>query len=149
MTRISDSYTFLRPGLRPPAYVMERMRRFHPQVRVVWNWKLNRWVLMEPSLIDGELLPIMVIQTREQEYRDLSMQDVWLLGELDVRTMSYWAKKDWLDSLDHGHEEQAEREKREMAESFSERLIDEVWFHSGRKRGVLVNGSAANNPPTG
>lgn len=145
MSRVADKYTFFRPGLRPTQYVVKRLQRFHPQIRVVWNWAVNRWVLMEPSLIDGELLPVMVIQTRDGEYRNLSMQDVWVLGEIDMRTKGYWDKQEWLEQLDHGHEEAAEKEKRELSRSMSEDLVDRVWFESGRKRGVLVNGSAPHN----
>lgn len=148
MTRISDAYSFFRPGLRPTGYVMERLKRFHPHVRVVWNWKLERWVFMEPSLIDGELLPVMVIQGRDGEYRNVEMRDVWLLSEIDMRTLSYWQKEKWLHDLDHSHEEAQEAEKRTFADNMSRDLIDRVWFESGRKRGVMVNGSASHSSST-
>ena len=142
--KVSDKFTFFRPGLRPTGYVVERLKRFHPQIRVVWNWAVERWVLMEPSLIDGELLPVMMIQTRDGEYRNLSMADVWALGEIDMRTKSFWDKEEWFRQLDEGHVEEQQKEKQELVSELSERLVDEVWYKSGRKKGVLIDGSASH-----
>jgi hypothetical protein len=42
-----QAFSFRRAGAKPPAYVVERLARLYPQVRLVWNGHVNRWQLVQ------------------------------------------------------------------------------------------------------
>lgn len=143
----TQQFTFTPAGMRPRQYVVERLARYHPSVKLVWNVAVMRWQLIERNLRTGQWMNVAILQGPDGEYLNPTLWNtVDHLNKIDVRNLGYWDIK---RLAEQGTESEIQfREAREkgfddFCRSASEQIADMIW-HDQKKRISVVKPHASN-----
>lgn len=131
--RQTKLYAWRNPGMRPPKYVVRRLERAHPTVRLVWNWKVGKWQMVEYQN-DGEWGHVAYIEgfpTIENTVGWLNEHDVRrLVNSMEMRL--------WLESLDHSGDAELKRHE-EAAEGKIVEAADRLRHVAGAVKSFVLN----------
>lgn len=140
-----SSQTHRRPGLHAPAYVVQRLKRFHPNVSLAWDCAEECWVLVAHDAFNAHTV-IHHLKT----FRGPSVggrpgkpgkalvptleNTVWWLDKHDSRRFENDADvRRWLDDVDAQgpHDELAANEA--AAKAKIEEGTDRLWRATGKR----------------
>jgi len=148
-----SSVTHRRPGLHAPAYVVERLKRFHPQVSLAWDAKEECWALVAHDNFGAHTV-IKRLKTflrpagpnkkllRGQAEAPTLANTVWYLDRCDSRRWENESmKRQWLEELDSQGPHDEVKRSEDMASGRIEEGADRMWRLAGKRIPLAVKPS--------
>ena len=143
-----SAQTHRRPGLHAPAYVVARLKRFHPQVSLAWDADDECWALVAHDHFNAHTV---IHKLRRFCGPDRSSgarpartywvaeaptlaNTVWYLDKCDSRRWENESMRQaWLDDVDsHGPHEEA-KQSESLASARIEEGADRMWRLAGKR----------------
>ena len=105
------------PPRPAPEYVVDRLARFHPAVKLTWS--IDRWVMVEMGW-DGEWRHITSLRQHEEPTLE---NTVFALNDMSVTwSMTEREKEEWLAQLDEIERTDEERDADDRMQEGHERM---------------------------
>lgn len=138
---------YVTPSCKPPAWLVRRIERRYPRVRLDWHPGIKRWCLWE--CVAGTHLNFLVaLATDDGGYVRPTIQNtIGWLREHDIKGMmqTRWDIERWLDRLDEAPPEvrAAEQRMKDLGREFGNAMYDHLVGRVSVSRaaaGVLARG---------
>lgn len=143
----ADRFIHRVPGFRVSPYLLDRLKRFHPAVRIVWNVPNKCYQLVE-RCPDGLLRHVKLLRKpvgngklRFKAEEPTLANTVYWLDAHDWRRLTNDAERQkWLDDLDQKNEATDPLVKAH-AEGMIEEGADRIWRAQGKRIPFVPNPS--------
>lgn len=146
MARPGDIVT-RRAGSYVPAYIVQRLQRFHPTVRMRWDPKDSCWMLVDKSYFGSYHLIRKLKKFRGGAEKPTLKNTVLWLNEHDARRhANQYELARWLGEVDAAGPHDEIKASEDAASDKIAEGTDRIWRATGKRIPFSVKPSACGGP---
>jgi hypothetical protein len=135
MPIVTREYVVRRPGIQAPPHIVERLKRFHPTVRLVWNVARDCFQLIEIG-DDQKWRHVRLLRNhRTGKALPVTMENtVQFLDQHDMRRLQNKAALDrWLGEIDGAHDHDETKRNEDLASDKFKEGTNALWRAMGKR----------------